>query len=454
MSNIRSWFMENKTEKIKKILYIALPLMIQGLVFQLQSLTDRAFLGNIDIKYVSAIGSAQMPLVATLDSLVAVSTGLIIIVSRLYGAGDRKGIRRYVKSAMLYNSILGLIIFSAWQLGAESIFTFFQVDPAIVPYSLKYVRISSCYLIFLGADSSLQAMLQGMGKTKPIMYAGILKVVLNIFLSWVFIFGHLGFKPMYVTGAALGMLIANITATALIAIYCFILKRKEYGLHKDNVLWLKIRPYGEILFLGIPTCLEYLLWNLSNLMLIRFINGFSYQQMAIYTLTFGMQCIVYAVFEGSSKASLALIGQNLGAGNRKHANAYFYSCMLLNLAIVSMAGLCFCLFPKQILGIFSKDSDIIQMAIPYLCFTAAIMFPQSMNVICGNAIRANKNTRWMLLSQVFGSCIVIGCSFFLVEVFHLNMGAIYITLFLDEAIRAVVNYLYYIRHYRGERALS
>ena len=49
-------------------------------------------------------------------------------------------------------------------------------------------RPGTVYFLFLGIDASLQAMLQGKGSTKPIMYAGIIKVGLNVFVSWVLIF--------------------------------------------------------------------------------------------------------------------------------------------------------------------------------------------------------------------------------------------------------------------------
>ena len=76
-------------KRVRRTLQVAFPLIIQGLVFQLQSLTDKAFLGNLDTAYVSAAGAAQMPYLATMDSIVAISTGLVIIVSKLYGAGEK-----------------------------------------------------------------------------------------------------------------------------------------------------------------------------------------------------------------------------------------------------------------------------------------------------------------------------------------------------------------------------
>ena len=268
--------------RIRTIFQVAFPLIIQGMVFQLQSLTDKAFLGNLDTVYVSAAG-----------------------------AGQRDKIADYVKSMAVYHTMVGILVFAAWFFGAETILRFFQVDSNIMGYSLSYVRVCIFYFLFVGVDSSLQAMLQGMGETRPIMYAGILKAGLNILVSWILIFGKCGFPALYVTGAAL-------------------------------------------LFLS---------------------------------------------------------------------------------------------FPRPLLGIFSNDGLLIEEGAVFLIMIGVIMIPQSMNVICGNAIRVNGDTKWMLFSQIFGSILVISVSWFLVEKIHMNMMAIYITLFLDEAVRGAINFLYYRARY-------
>lgn len=217
---------------------------------------------------------------------------------------------------------------------------------------------------------------------------------------------------------------------------------------------IRLKKYGECIRLGVPVGLEYLLWNGSNLLLIRFINGFSYLDMAIYTLTFGFQSIVYVIFEGTSKATLSLMGQKIGAGNRREANAFFYTTIKINFVIVMMAILLFSCMPKTLLGIFSKDMELIERGVGFLIGIGIIMLPQSINIICGNAIRANGNTKWMLWSQVLGSVLVISVSCFLIEVMHMDMAAIYITLFLDEGIRGMVNLFYYRKKYACFKVLS
>lgn len=140
---------------------------------------------------------------------------------------------------------------------------------------------------------------------------------------------------------------------------------------------------------------------------------------------------------------MTLIGQSIGAGCKTKAEGYFYTAIMINFIIVGVATVLLSCFPAGLLGIFSNDTDIIQHGIPYLIWIGIIMFPQSMNIICGNAIRAHGDTKWMLLSQILGSILVVSVSWILIEKVHMNMLAIYITLFADETIRGGINYIYY-----------
>ncbi len=437
--------MEKRLElsRCKRIIQISSPLIIQGVVFQLQSLTDKAFLGNLDTKYVSAAGTAQLPYNATADSLVAISIGITIIIARLFGANQRKEMRKSVQSGIFYNTVIGAICFLFWQCLSEKILLFFQLDPLLLKDSISYIKICTFYFLLIGIDSTLHGYLQGIGNTKPIMYSGLIKVGLDILFSWILIFGKLGFPAMYVQGAALGTLLANVISFLYILIYCMFFKNKEYGFRKAGVEWFDLRSYLRMFRLGIPSGAEFLLWNVSNLVLIRFINGFSYQSMAIYTLTFGCQCIVYVTFSATSKATLTVMGHLIGARREKEVDQTFFSCIFLNFLIVAIAALIFMFFPKVLLDIFSDDAQVINHGVPYLIFLAFIMFPQSMNVLCGNGIKAKGDTRWMLISQSIGSSVVVVTSYVLIEVFGLNMIAIYITLFMDESIRGLINFIHY-----------
>jgi len=63
--------------------------------------------------------------------------------------------------------------------------------------------------------------------------------------------------------------------------------------------------------------------------------------------------------------------------------------------------------------------------------------------VIGSAVRAYGDTKWMFVSQVIGSIFVVSCSYMLIEIAHLQIVAIYITLFCDELIRASINYIHF-----------
>ncbi len=437
----------NRKKKIHDIMKISIPLMIQGLVFQLQSLTDKAFLGNLDTRFVSAVGAAQMPYFAMSESMVAICLGVAIITANLVGAGKKDGISRYVKSASFFGTILGLGLFFFWMSGAHSVLAAFKVDEAVIGYGVQYIQICAGFFLVLGIDAALQAALTGQGETKIIMYAGMLKVGLNIVLSWILIFGHFGFPALNVAGAAIGTLLSNLFSFFCLLIYCCHKKKEEFKLFVWDKEYLDFRTYGQMIKLGIPAGMEVFLWHGSNLILVRFINSFSYLDMAVYTLVFGMQCFVIVFFGSNSKAAMTLIGQCIGAGEGKRADRYFNITLVLNLLMISIFTLCFFLFPERLLHIFSGDEEVLKTGVFYLKLAGVIVFPQSMNILCGNAIRAHGDTKWMLYSQILGSIEVVGLSVVFIEWAGMGIISIYITLFLDEAIRGSINYFYYKKKY-------
>jgi Na+-driven multidrug efflux pump len=98
-------------------------------------------------------------------------------------------------------------------------------------------------------------------------------------------------------------------------------------------------------------------------------------------------------------------------------------------------------FPKLILRIFTNDRSLIDYAASFLLIIPFIMFPQAINIVIGRGIRGMGDTRWMLYSQIFGTCLVITLSYLLIFTAGLGLLGIFITLLIDETVRGVINLL-------------
>lgn len=439
--------MNNFMKRIRQIWVIALPMVIRGIVFQIQTLTDKAFLGNVDSKFISALGAAQFPLNTTVATVEALATGVIIISSRLYGAKEIKKIHPYVVSHAVYGTIFNGLLFAMWFFFTPQILSIFNVDSILFPYCVPYVKICAITLLIMAIEIPISSMLQGIGDTKPIMICGIVKVVCNIVISYPLIYGKFGLPRLEIVGAAVGTVVANLIAALGLIIYFVKIKKDEIMWDKGCLKKFGYSYYKEILKISVPTALEFFLWHASNLVLMAFLNGISYQATAIYTLTFGIEVIAYMVFNGTGKASMSLIGMDIGAKNYKSADGYIVVCAIVNTVLIGVCVALFAIFSRPILRIFTKESSLIEMSAPYLVVAGVIMFPKSMNVLIGNGIRAYKDAKWMLFTQIIGSICTVTLSYVLLTYFNLGVTAIYATLFCDESLRAIINFIHYRRHY-------
>lgn len=440
--------MKRQSDNFALIMKIALPIIVQGLVFQLQTVVDKAFLGKLDTNYLSAVGVAQLPFLTSVDAFTAICTGLTIIVATRYVAGKFKDIHISVNASISFNLLFSLLLFVVWQAFPDTIFSWINVSDTLLPYCKEYVHTISYFLVLFGIDISLQAALQGMGKTKVIMYVGVIKVALNTLLAWILISGRFGFPAMHVKGAALAGAIANLTGTLILIVYFAVSKELSANMRLYDILRFRWNSYKEVIRLGLPTGMEYLLWNISNLILIRLLNKQGDQVVAVYTLTFTLEIFVYMIFNGIARATLTLVGNHMGAGNKKAARSIMTSSILSSVIFVLTFCLLFALIPKPLLSIFSNDMGLIQASAFYLLVRGITMFPKSLNVVVGHGNRANGDVKWMLFTQIIGSVFVVLSAYSLLYILRLGVMAIYLTLFSDELLRSILNT---IRFYRGNK---
>lgn len=445
-------FVDKKKKSIQRIIYdfkdisiIALPLVCQGLVYQLQTLTDRMLLGNLNIKYLSVVGNTIFPFNVTTAVISAFGIGITIKIAQ--NAFDkRKAVDDYCNSILFYNSFISILIAIVWFAFSDVIFGLMQVNNELIPYCTSYVRVLCVFVLLLGVDITIQATLQGLGQTKLIFGVGVCKVILNVVFDIVFIFGKLGFPQMGVVGAALGTSIANVLST------CIMIYAIKHFQHFELDIWGCIKKrsnqrFKEVVDTGLPASIETFIWHISNLVLVSFMNRLDQVSVGIYTLIYNLEITIYRFYYGYAKGLVTVVGQRIG--KKKYQDAYSKGISLIKIDIVFWLAVWILatLFASELLSIFIPDKELVDKSIIYVYFTAVCILPKSLNSIVGSGIRAVGDTRWMLLTQIIGSVIVVSGAFIFISCLKLGFVSIYITLLLDESVRSVLNIIYYRRKY-------
>lgn len=430
--------------RAKQILRLAIPLILQQLCLQLQLWIDRAMLGHLDSAFFSAIGNAGTPYHMIVSAITAVCCGTAILVAQSVGAGDWDRVRRLSGASFLGNTLFSVTAFVLFFFFCEQIFLLMGVQQPILEYSTAYMQVLAFSLLLLGPSATATAFLQGLGLTEIIMATGIAGNLLNIFLDWVLIFGKLGFPALSIRGAALATVLANFLSTGLILL--FLLTSQKISVKPDlrKSPAVQLRVYRQVLKVGIPSGLEYALWNIGNLILVSFLNHIDTISAGIYTLVFSIETIPMLIYMGFANAGLTLVGQQTGAKDMHQARRTGLLCLYFSLAVCIVVGVIFHVIPRQLLEIFTDDSHVLTVSTPFLRFVSWILLPKAVNNVIGLCIRGIGDTRWMLYTQIFGTIFMIAAGYCFIFPLGFGLKGIFITLLCDESIRCILNLFHFL----------
>ena len=432
--------------KVKRIFQLALPLILQQLCLQLQVWIDRAMLGHVNAEFFSALGNTTVPYYMITSAITAVCGGTAIVVAQSIGARDMERVRKAAQASFLGSSIFSVLAFSLFFFFSDEIFHLMGVQSPILEYCISYGRILAVSLLVLGLSSTATATAQGLGLTKIIMISGIAGNLLNIVLDWLLIFGKLGFPAMGLEGAALATVIANYLSAGLLLM--FVLGSRQVPVrirlfHSEPGLW---RCYRQVLVLGIPSGLEYGLWNVGNMILVSYLNRLDPMAAGIYTLVFSVETIPLLIYMGFANAGLTLVGQETGAQSPQQARKTGLVCLAFSIAVCLVVAVVFHVFPRPLLSLFTDDAGILDTSVPYLTFVSWMLFPKAVNCVIGLCIRGVGDTRWMLFTQIFGTVFMIAGGYYFILVSGLGLMGVFVTLLLDESLRSIANLYRFLRH--------
>lgn len=434
----------SKKMYLKRLLIIAVPLMLNNVVAQLQMIIDRIFLGQADNLYMSALGNVTSPMWTTMSFCFSIVTGASILISQSVGAGKKDNIEEYAGAMMKYNNIIPVILFFFWIFLSEPVFKLMGVSDNVMPLCLSYSRWFAPVFLLIGIESSALVILQTSNYTQPLVIYGIIRSGINVILDWALIFGKLGLPALGIKGAAIGTTLAEYIAGFYI-IYVFLCSKKLNT--RPSFLAMRkahFKTYFESAKLGINTALEDFAWNFGNLILIKILNSINEMAAGIYSIIFSVEVLAVVVVGAIGNGTMTLTSEAKG---KKDISQYKGVCICaygLCIIVAIVMVICGVAIPEQILRLFTKDTSIITSCSIYLLIIGINLFSKSANIIVGNAIRGSGNTKWMLYTQIFGTVWIVCVAAFFVYVCDFGILGVFLAVLVDEAVRAVINFMKYL----------
>lgn len=172
----------------KVIMTFALPIIFGNLLQQLYNLAD----GKIVSTYVGTQAFAAVGATAVIANLIigfvnGVTQGFGIPISRCFGAGDYKNMRRYVAGSFIMTVAMTLILTVCALLGIEGLLHILDTPADIMEEALQYIRIIIMGTAFISLYNYSANTLRAVGESRIPLLCLAVAVILNIFLDILFV---------------------------------------------------------------------------------------------------------------------------------------------------------------------------------------------------------------------------------------------------------------------------
>lgn len=443
-----------ETKAIKKEIYhIIIPMIFENILQISASLITTAMVGRLLADDISAQGIC----VRITDTLwvfyKGVAIGATVMIAKAFGAGRKGECRKITEQTMLTELLIVAGIQLFLFLKADFPLSFFSKDPAILSLAEEYMTIILFGFPFVVVMSLVTAAFQGYGNTKIPMYiAGIMNIV-NIICGYVLIFGMGSFGGMGIRGAAMALVISQMSGAG-IGIY--LLYNKKKGLfkaeaRKERFFHFDKKCIYDVYTTGIPAALESMFWQFSAIILSKVILFYGSSAFAAYQLGIQAETITEMPAIGFSTASTTLTARAIGKQDQKLRKIYFRELIRVGLIISVVTSLLLLICPDMFMRMMTDKKELQAIGVIYVFVMGFIQIPQNLSRIYNGTIRAMGHKNIPMLIAGFGIWIVrIPCSILAAYVFHLPILSIWVIIALDQLSRFLLSVFLYRRVERKE----
>ena len=421
---------------IKELLTIATPIIMGNLGFILIGVGDVVIAGRHSTDTFAAISIAT----AIVNCILTFGFGLISSISPLLSnyRGEKKSIKKYFYPSIRFAMLLALIT-------SLAIVAFISVIPKmgfeakLVPNIQDYMLITALSTFGAYLHACLKEFLQAF---EIVLFPNIVTmfcVFLNVVLNIILVFGWGPIPSLGVIGLAIASLLVRYFMGFALLIYCFVnMSFKNYS---------EKGYYSNMIKIGMPISLavlvEFVAFNSIAIFMGRVSGVYAAAQNLVCTLTTISFMVPFAI----SNAIAVKVGFANGAKNLFDLKKYSLVGTVMSVAFMACSAVVFLTFSKPIVGIFTVDHKLFEIAIPVMCILGVFQIFDGLQIALAGICKGIKQTNIVLFANFVSYwCLAIPLGYTLAFHFNLNLRGFWLGL-VSAAILLCVIMLFKLNKY-------
>jgi multidrug resistance protein, MATE family len=386
-SSVKEAFRESRAT-----LLLAIPIIIGQLSQMLMGITDSVMIGR----------TGTVPLAASsfgggvFGVFFIVGVGLLVPVSvfasRSRGAGRHDEAAEYLRHGLALALCAGLagvgiIVFLSRHLG------WFHQRPEVVAAVNPFFLLIGLSLVPVLAFLALRQFSEALGRPWMPMAVMLGGIVLNAFLNWVLIYGHLGMPSLGLTGSGTATLISRTLSSAVIFMWMRLDPSMRAAWPKRwlaPISWSRMRT---MLRVGLPTAGSLLFEGGAFATATVMMGWLGAVALAANQIALSCAALTFMFPLGLSIAVGIRIGAAVGAGHHSKVRPIWAGAAGLSVAQAALVTLLFVACGRTIASFFVGDTAVIATATRLLVVVGIFQIFDGAQVINSAGLRCMTDVR-------------------------------------------------------------
>jgi putative MATE family efflux protein len=359
----------------RELLGLAWPIIGINVLQVLSLAVDTAMVGRTPDGAIAltGMGYASQVVFLLMVAMIGLTVGTVAFVSRAHGAGKDEQVDHILQQSTQLTLLLGLGVALVGNLVAGPILGLLGADAAAMEAGLAYLRPLLTFTVFSYLNLMYAAVLRGLGNTRLAFAVSMLMNGLNVVFNYGLILGNYGLPALGVQGAAIGTVLAQGIAAAIM-----------FGLLNRGVMprvktTFRLAPIdrklaGDLVRIGWPAATDMVVLNAGFLAIIGMLGRIDQYAVAAHGVGLRIQALAFVPGMSISQATGAMVGTALGKEHIEEARQVLRSSVVLCTLAMTAMGAVIVVWSDPIIALFDiGPGALFDFAVIWLRVLAASM---------------------------------------------------------------------------------
>lgn len=402
---------EKETKRYDKKIFrtalnMAWPAIVESFFVAFAGLVDSLMVSSLGADSVAAVGLTVQPKFIGLALFFALNVAISALVARRRGEGKQKDANRILYTALVFIVLAAVAISILFVVFASPIITLCGSTPETHDSAVTYFQIIMGGMIFNCIQMGINSAQRGAGNTKITMRTNMTSIIVNIFLNYLLINGHLGFPALGIRGAAY----ATVLGTVVACIMSIISVLKPEGFISIPYIFAnRIKPtlqeFSHLVKMGYSVFIEQLLMRVGFMLTAIMAAKQGNDAMAAHQVGMNIMALTFSFGDGLQAAAVALIGRSLGEGNPDLAKEYGRTCKMIGEVISICLAIIYFVGARALLSLFFREESIIAIGVNIMYVIIVIVIFQIQQVIYMGCLRGAGDTLYTAIASTI--CVTV-----------------------------------------------